>query len=176
MVEESLTKFKSDFLTEIAETFSSSIKKVCESEITNALEEKPKVRRKSNQAQYDFNLKIKRVFENTENAVKTGNTEVAKTSISQGMKLIKERQKHIKIADREDCSWQVIEHYKSDVLAEDSEDEKRIARARRIAQADKKGKRERKGKERKKRKGTRTRNMIITIGIRHDIQTKDIIL
>ena len=151
-VEDSLTKFKSDILKEIAGTFSTSIKKVCESEITNALEEKPKLKRKSNQDQYDFNTKLRRVLENTESAVKSGDTDLATTSLTQGMKLIKERQKHIKIADREDCSWQVIEHYKSDVLAEDSDDEKRIARARRFAQADKKEKERQKAKKEKKEK------------------------
>ena len=52
-----------------------------------------------------------------------------RTKISEGMTLIKHRQKLIKLADSTDSGWRLVQEYESNPLASDSEDEKRIFKA-----------------------------------------------
>ena len=53
----------------------------------------------------------------------------AKESLQQGIDDINERQKLIKIPDRSENGWLTAQEYQTDDLAENSDDEKRIARA-----------------------------------------------
>ena len=54
--------------------------------------------------------------------------------IAKGRQLIADRQKLIKIADRSDLGWVVVEEYTADKLAADSDDEKRLDKAERSAE------------------------------------------
>ena len=60
----------------------------------------------------------------------------AKAVVEEGMTLLKDRQKAIRLADRSELGWAVVNEYGEDKLAEDLEDEKRIAKA--VATAKKK--------------------------------------
>ena len=53
----------------------------------------------------------------------------AKSAAEEGMSLIARRQKLLKLADRSEWGWAVVEEYVEDDLAEDSGDVKRIERA-----------------------------------------------
>eukprot|EP00731_Ephydatia_muelleri_P014014 Em0007g1324a len=53
----------------------------------------------------------------------------AKEAVKEGRQLIARRQKLLKLADRSEFGWAVVEEYIDDDLAEDSDDEKRIERA-----------------------------------------------
>jgi len=65
----------------------------------------------------------------------TGKTiETLQEELRAGMRAITNRQKLIKIADRSEFSWAVVEAYESDNLASDSEDEKRLIKAERDAE------------------------------------------
>ena len=55
--------------------------------------------------------------------------EKAKTLLEEGMKLVRERQKLIRMADRSEHGWATVEEYLEDELADDSDDEKRIQKA-----------------------------------------------
>ena len=55
--------------------------------------------------------------------------ERAKTAIEEGEKLVLNRQKMIKIADRSEHGWATVEEYEDDELADDSDDEKRLLKA-----------------------------------------------
>ena len=66
--------------------------------------------------------------------------ERAKEALKEGMHLIDERQKLIKIADRSESGWLTAQEYETDEIADDSDDEKRIARAERQAERLKKKK------------------------------------
>jgi hypothetical protein len=57
------------------------------------------------------------------------NISAAKRKISEGMDLMKNRQKLIKLADSSDVGWRVVDEYVSNPLAEDSDDEKKIYKA-----------------------------------------------
>ena len=59
--------------------------------------------------------------------------ERAKEALKEGMHLIYERQKLIKIADCSESGWLTAQEYETDEIADDSDDEKRIARAERQA-------------------------------------------
>jgi hypothetical protein len=50
------------------------------------------------------------------------------------MKLLEERQKMIRLADRSEYGWDVVSEYQSDELAIDSDDEKRISKAEKAAE------------------------------------------
>jgi hypothetical protein len=52
-----------------------------------------------------------------------------KTLLEEGMKLIRERQKLIRMADRSEHGWVTIDEYLEDELADDSDDEKRMQKA-----------------------------------------------
>ena len=58
----------------------------------------------------------------------------AKEVVKEGRQLIARRQKLLKLADRSEFGWAVVEEYIDDDLAEDSDDEKRIERAERAAE------------------------------------------
>ena len=60
----------------------------------------------------------------------------AKEAVEEGMGLVRSRQKVIRLADRSKLGWAVVNEYREDELADDSDDEKRIARA--VATAEKK--------------------------------------
>ena len=54
--------------------------------------------------------------------------------------MIHKRQKLIKIADKNKDGWQVVEEYESDELASNSDDEKKIKKARETASRKRKAK------------------------------------
>uniref|UniRef100_A0A1X7U429 CCHC-type domain-containing protein n=2 Tax=Amphimedon queenslandica TaxID=400682 RepID=A0A1X7U429_AMPQE len=58
----------------------------------------------------------------------------AKRSLEEGTSLIAHRQKLIKLADRSDLGWKVVKEYESDELADNEDDEKRIAKAEKAAE------------------------------------------
>ena len=60
--------------------------------------------------------------------------EKLKGELHQGSQAIAARQKRIKVADRSDYGWTVVEANDSDELAENSEDEKRLFRAEKAAE------------------------------------------
>ena len=64
-------------------------------------------------------------------------------SLKRGKKIVAERQKLLKIADRSEFGWAVVAEYTADELAEDSDDEKRINKAEKAAE--KKAARKKKG-------------------------------
>jgi len=60
----------------------------------------------------------------------------ATSELEQGKEAIRVRQKHIRIADRDD--WGAVAEYEADELADDSDDEKRLFKAKKERDAKKK--------------------------------------
>ena len=105
-------------------------------------------KRKGNEEQATFNEKVEEVLADAKAELSTVGSapalERAREAIEKGVRLLSERQKLIKIADRSDFGWGVVAEYMADELAEDSDDEKRLDKAEKAA--------ERKaGKKKKKR-------------------------
>ena len=60
--------------------------------------------------------------------------EKAKNALKDGKELIARRQKLLKLADRSEYGWAMVEEYEEDDLADDEEDEKKIERAEQAAE------------------------------------------
>ena len=93
----------------------------------------PELKGKGNRSQFKFCQDILRSMDRTLQSMTDNELDSAKVSLSEGKKLIHKRMKLIRLADRED--WATVNEYVSDDMASNSEDEKRIARARRAAAA-----------------------------------------
>ena len=99
-------------------------------------QEPHKFKRKANEGQYKFNLKLTETFDSAKSAAEKSNLEKVKSDLEQRRwELLVERQKHILLADKSEYGWSTVEEYKQHDLADDSEDEKRIYSAERRARA-----------------------------------------
>ena len=91
------------------------------------------LKRKGNQKQLEDELAVKAEIQGALDSMEK--TDMAKTKhrLEKGMSSVNKRIKHIKLADREPLGWAVVRHYESDALADDSDDEKQIEKARKAA-------------------------------------------
>jgi hypothetical protein len=85
----------------------------------------------------------------------------AKRKITEGMDLIRNRQKLIKLADSSDTGWRVVDEYVANLLAEDTDDKRKMYKAQ--SRAVNKLKRE-KMKRRTERRATPYRKPVATEG------------
>ena len=87
-------------------------------------------RKKGNEEQAAFNKKVQDTLEaakaDLEDAPASAALDKAKTGLEEGLKLLADGQKLIKLADRSDHGWGLVAEYTADELAENSDDEKRI--------------------------------------------------
>ena len=98
-------------------------------------------KRKSNEKQFDFNEEVK-------DRVEAASAHIAKLpkemqehpslvsateEVKEGMKALHTCQKLIRLADRSELGWAVVDVYESDELASDDEDAKRMKEARKVA-------------------------------------------
>ena len=103
----------------------------------------PDFRRKGNEKQFKFNDAVaEEVGTELKNVNKEGATaDVKKEAVDRATKLVKEgkdlieaRQKMIRLADRSEYKWDIVNEYEADELAADSEDDKRITKAEKAAE------------------------------------------
>ena len=92
-------------------------------------DEPHRFKKKGNEDQYRFNLKVSDAIEEAKDAWSARQFNKVHASLEKGEKLLTERQKHILLADKSDFGWSLIREYKRNDLAEDSDDEKKIIRA-----------------------------------------------
>ena len=95
--------------------------------------EKSPLKKRGNEEQFKHNNKVLMKLQEAETsmsgAISDEKIVTCRTKISEGMTLIKHRQKLIKLADSTDSGWRLVQEYESNPLASDSEDEKRIFKA-----------------------------------------------
>ena len=101
--------------------------------------EKPySFKRKGNEEQAGFNEKVEDAIAEAQIHLSGDGSapviERAQEALAKGMKLLAERQKLIKIADRSEYGWGVVAEYTADELADDSDDEKRLEKAEKAAE------------------------------------------
>lgn len=99
-------------------------------------------KKKSCEDQFKFNAKVLGKFRDADAHASSEAHHLDLTQdIAEGINLINNRQKLIRMADSSELGWRVVEQYVSNPLASDEEDEKRInraeARATKIAKQDK---------------------------------------
>ena len=88
---------------------------------------------KSNQIQYQFNLKQLKVLQEVMDRLQEGGCNLRtdwEEVVGEGIKDLRARQNQLRIADRfGNTGWEVVEQYELDPLAEDSEDERILRKA-----------------------------------------------
>ena len=72
-------------------------------------------------------------FNSAISAIEKKKLDKAKEELEEGKKLLSERQKLIKLADRSECGWATVSAYVTDDLADTPEDERRISKAEKSA-------------------------------------------
>jgi hypothetical protein len=107
-------------------------------------------KRKSCEDQFKFNTKVTGKLKEADAVLESGNISDARAKISEGIDLLKHRQKLVKMADSSELGWRLVSEYVANPLAEDSEDEKRINRA--YSSANRKMKAEEKKKQQQRKR------------------------
>ena len=90
----------------------------------------PEFENPGNRDQYQHNVEVLRTIEKAANCIMKADGEGGISSLREGKKLINQRQKLIRLADREEKGWAFVKEYNVDTLAEDSADERRLKKAR----------------------------------------------
>ena len=94
----------------------------------------PELTNPGNIDQFQHNADVLRKIEKAATCIMKGDGEAGISSLKEGKKLITQRQKLVRLADREEKGWKFVREYVKDTLADDSDDEKQIRRARRTVQ------------------------------------------
>ena len=90
-------------------------------------------KKKRNEKQLEHELAVKAEIHGALDSMEKNDMAKTKHRLEKGMSFVNKRIKHIKLADREPLGWAVVRHYESDALADDSDDEKQIEKARKAA-------------------------------------------
>ena len=98
-------------------------------------------KKRGNECQYKANEEVKERLDvaasyqdRVEAASGRDQLDLVKKEIAEGTSFLARRQKLIKLADRSESGWAVVEEYDADVLADDSDDEKKIEKAEKAAE------------------------------------------
>ena len=95
----------------------------------------PDFKQKGNKIRYEINMEIMEKLETAKEAIEEKDLDTATKEIESGMDIVRKQRKLIRVADREDNGWEIVKHYLSDDLADDTDDEKAINKARKEALA-----------------------------------------
>ena len=87
---------------------------------------------RGNRKQFEFNASVGVIL--TDIASKADSPDEVKRLANEGKEKIRKRQKLVKLADRNKDGWLVVQEYESDDLASNSEDEKKIKKAKTAAE------------------------------------------
>ena len=99
--------------------------------------------RKGNKEQFRFNASVEEHIEAAKEELgklapidegQKGIVQRTAQHLDEGTKVLAVQQKHIRIADRSDLGWAVVQGYMDDELASDSDDERKLFKASREAQ------------------------------------------
>ena len=96
-------------------------------------------KKKGHQEQNDFNERVWVCLEEARDEISKRPLEQsaldkAKRAVDEGLRLISERQKLVKIADRSEYGWGVVAEYQADKLASGSDDERKFEKAERATE------------------------------------------
>ena len=84
----------------------------------------PEFKNKGNKIRYEANNSIMEKIGEATSAIEKGKIGRCQEKLAEGKKIILKQQKLLRIADREEVGWEVVNCYISDNLTSDSEDEK----------------------------------------------------
>lgn len=86
-------------------------------------------RKKGNENRYKHKARVLTKLKESREYLNCGSddgVESAKSSIAEGIEMVKNRQKVIKLADSSQLGWKVVQEYQANRIADDSDDEKKI--------------------------------------------------
>ena len=89
-------------------------------------QEPHKFKRRTNEDQYKFNLKLAGPIDSAKSAAERLQLEKVKTDFAEGEKLLVERQKYILLADKSEHGWSNVDKYKQHYLVDNSDGKKRV--------------------------------------------------
>ena len=95
-------------------------------------------KRKANEDQFKFNTKVIDTMAEVLGFLQQKAISKAQEEIEKGEQLLRERQKHILLADKSEYGWATVHEYKKHELADNSDDEKRIFKSEIRAKAQRK--------------------------------------
>lgn len=107
-----------------------SASQICK--IEDNLNEHYVFRKKGNENQYKHEARVLTKLKEAREHLNCGSddgVESAKSSIAEGIEMVKNRQKVIKLADSSQLGWKVVQEYQANPIADDSDDEKKMYRA-----------------------------------------------
>ena len=90
-------------------------------------------KKKGNEQQFNFNRKVVRTSAAAVKSLESGNIGKAKEERSEGISLLSNRQKIIKLADKSEFGWATVQEYVCDDLADDEADATKIKKAEKRA-------------------------------------------
>ncbi|KAK3107400.1 hypothetical protein FSP39_013730 [Pinctada imbricata] len=106
------------------------------SKIEESLTDSYKFKKRGNEEQFKHNNKVFSKLKEADDHLAVDMGELSEQNIldcrevlSQGMSILQQRQKLIKLADSSEAGWLVVHEYESNPLAENSDDEKQIFKA-----------------------------------------------
>ena len=137
-IKESYARFDAK-LTNFREEMKLGQEEAATKALKRARHEKPfQFKRKGNEEQAAFNARVDQALTEAQLELpgrsESPALERAHKAIERGRKLLAERQKLIRIADRSELAWSVVSEYTADELADDLDDEKRLGKAERSAE------------------------------------------
>ena len=146
MIEASIQTNNQCMMNSMKELFQTSLNELKRSQVDSSdaqlreikkvkLEEPKRFKKKANEDQFKFNSKLQDTLDETKTAVQANAMDKVKDSLQKGENLLKERQKHILLADKSEYGWSTVQEYKKSEIADDSDDEKKMYKAEARAKA-----------------------------------------
>ena len=86
-------------------------------------------KKKGNEQQFNFNRKMIKRSAAAVKALESGNIGKAKEELNEGISLLNNRQKIVKLADKSEFGWATVQEYVCDDLADDEADASKIKKA-----------------------------------------------
>lgn len=103
-------------------------------------------KKKGNEEQYKFNKKVLKANSQALRALDNKDLSKAREQLNQGIVLLNNRQKLVKLADKSEFGWATIQEYVDDELADNESDARKIKKAEKRASARIKSNQEKKKK------------------------------
>ena len=134
-VNEKIVDNRSNLMDDVKSLLAETAPEITERATKRIKKDNPDIKNYGCLDQFQHNSEVLRTIEKAANAILKGDGDAGLKSLSEGKKLINHRQKLVRLADREEKGWRFVKEYEKDKLADDSDDERAIARARRAANA-----------------------------------------
>ena len=130
MIEASIQTNNQCMMNSMNELFQTSLNELKRSQVDSSdaqlreikkikLEEPKRFKKKANEDQFRFNSKLQDTLDETKTAVQANAMDKVKDSLQKGENLLKERQKHILLADKSEYGWSTVERLPRDSLREE---------------------------------------------------------